>query len=212
MKTSSFLKLILGNLNSYNAVFKENNGRKIFTKHLLKDKQFVIGDFTYGKPIVRHWGESATLEIGKFCSIAANVHIFLGGNHRVDWVTTYPFPAFSSFFPAAKEIVGHPATKGNVVIGNDVWIGNGATIMSGVTIGDGAVVGTMAVVAKDVKPYEIVVGNPARPIRKRFNDKIIANLLILQWWNLPMEEIEKIMPLLCSDPDHFFENYRTDDT
>ena len=179
MGTHSFLKFILKKLNLYNADSKLLGNDEIFTKNLLNGKQFIIGDFTYGKPRVHHWGENATLQIGKFCSIAENVNIYLGGNHRIDWITTYPFSALTQYFPMAKGIVGHPTTKGNVVIGNDVWIGNGATIMSGVTIGDGAVIGTMAVVAKDVKPYEIVVGNPARLIKKRFNDETIAKLLIL---------------------------------
>jgi len=202
------IKLHLGNVVS--RLVGEDSEHKIFTKHLLKGKQFIIGDFTYGEPIIHYWGEGATLQIGKFCSIAGNVNIFLGGNHRIDWITTYPFSALSSFFPMAKGIVGHPATKGDIVIRNDVWIGYGATIMSGVTIGDGAVVGTMAVVSKDVKPYEIVVGNPAHPVKKRFSDEIIAKLLMLKWWDLPMEKIKKIMPLLCSDAENFFNNYKID--
>ena len=211
MRISSPLKFILKKLNLSNSISKLlGNDKEIFTKNLLRGNQFIIGDFTYGKPKVHHWGESATLQIGKFCSIAINVNIFLGGNHRTDWVTTYPFSVLTKYFPMANGIVGHPATKGNVVIGNDVWIGNGATIMSGVTVGDGAVIGAMAVVAKDVKPYEIVIGNPARPIKKRFSDEIIEKLLILQWWNLSIEDIEKIMPLLCSDAELFFENYKSD--
>ncbi len=207
-----FFKYFLKKYNSDNIVFnlfKRYKQRTVFTKYLLKDKRFIIGDFTYGKPQIYDYGEKSILQIGKFCSIAPSVRIFLGGNHRMDWVTTYPFSALSTYFSKSKtvEILGHPASKGNVVIGNDVWIGYGATIMSGVTIGDGAVIGAMAVVAKDVKPYEIVVGNPAYPVKKRFDDEVIDKLLQLQWWNFPITEIEKMIPLLCSDPVHFFENH-----
>jgi hypothetical protein len=102
-------------------------------------------------------------------------------------------------FPKARGITGHPATKGDVVIGNDVWLGTGATVLSGVTIGDGAVVGAHALVAKAVPPYAIVAGNPARLIRLRFSRKIIAQLLALQWWYWPEEQVNALAPLLCSD-------------
>lgn len=158
-----------------------------------------FGEFSYSCPIdARSWGEGTSYKIGKFCSIADNLTIFLGGNHRCDWVSTYPFPSFSDQFPEASEIHGHPATKGNVIIGNDVWIGSHVTILSGVTIGDGAVVGAFSVVAKNVPPYAIVAGNPARVIRYRFDEKTIAQLLQLQWWNWPIEKIRKNVHLLCS--------------
>ena len=102
-------------------------------------------------------------------------------------------------FPEAKDISGHPATKGNVIIGNDVWIGYKATIMSGVTIGDGAVIGACSVVTKDVKPYEIVAGNPAKVIRKRFSDEIIIQLLKIAWWNWPIEKIKAEIEFLCNN-------------
>lgn len=159
-----------------------------------------FGEYSYAQPItVRSWGEGANYSVGKFCSIADEVTIFLGGNHRTDWVSTYPFPAFGRNFPEAIGIEGHPSTKGNVVICNDVWIGSHATILSGVTIGDGAVVGAYSVVAKDVPPYAVVAGNPARIIRYRFNEKIIKQLLALQWWHWPIEKIRKSVYLLCSD-------------
>jgi len=101
---------------------------------------YQAGDFTYGVPAVWRWGEPATLIIGKFCSLSTEIVIFLGGNHRPDFVTTYPFSSVANW-PEAAMIEGHPATKGDVRIGNDVWIGMGAWIMSGVTIGDGAVIG-----------------------------------------------------------------------
>lgn len=159
-----------------------------------------IGDFSYGCPKILHWGEPARLRIGKFCSIAGEVKIFLGGNHRTDWITTYPFsgPKLSKVWLKGKHIEGHPATKGNVVIGNDVWVGYGAIILSGVKIGDGAVIGAEAVVAKDVRPYAIVAGNPAREIKRRFDDETIDQLLEKKWWDWPVDKIKKNISILCS--------------
>jgi len=163
-----------------------------------------IGDYTYTSPITVHGVDhryyKTYYSIGKFCSIAGYCTIFLGGNHRPDWVSTYPFPAFEGAFPETKGIMGHCATKGNVAIGNDVWIGMHVSILSGVTIGDGAVVGAYSVVAKDVPPYAIVAGNPAKLIRYRFDQKTIEQLLKLKWWDWPIEEIKKNVHLLCS-PD-----------
>ncbi|HEX5127349.1 MAG TPA: CatB-related O-acetyltransferase, partial [Rhodocyclaceae bacterium] len=125
--------------------------------------QYSIGRGTYGDDLlVRNWNEGTTLRIGNYCSIAAGVKIYLGGEHRTDWVTTYPF---SALWPEAAHIEGHPRSKGDVTIGNDVWIGTEAMILSGVTIGDGAVIGARAVVSRDVPPYAIVAGNPASVVR-----------------------------------------------
>ncbi len=143
-------------------------------------RRFAVGEGTYGEPRVLHWGEAATLRVGKYCSIAEGVTIFLGGNHRTDWITTYPFPVFRA---SARTIKGHPATRGDVVIGHDVWIGAGATILSGVRIGDGAVVGACAVVTREVPAYTIVAGNPARVVRNRFSETDVARLLALAWWD-----------------------------
>ena len=105
----------------------------IYTKDLLGDR-YKIGDYTYGIPRVDLLGEGASLRVGKYCSIGTNVTIFLGSEHHLDWVSTYPFPFL---WPEGRSIPGHPFTKGDIVIGNDVWIGFGATLLSGVTIGDG---------------------------------------------------------------------------
>lgn len=154
-----------------------------------------IGRGTYGWLRVVDAGEGATLKIGAFCSIAKGVTILLGGEHHTEWITTFPFPAL---WRAAREIPGHPRTKGAVIIGNDVWIGQDALILSGVTIGDGAVIAARAVVTKSVEPYTIVGGNPARAIRKRFSDVVIAQLLKIKWWEWSSGEIEKNLPLLLS--------------
>lgn len=159
-----------------------------------------VGRHTYGHELiaVRHWGEPAELRIGSFCSIADKVDVFLGGNHRPDWVTTYPFPAFPEKWPRARGIEGVPATNGDVTIGNDVWIGSNATILSGVTIGDGAVVGADSTVAGDVRPYAIVAGNPARELRLRFDPQTIERLLALRWWEWSDERIAANADLLSS--------------
>jgi chloramphenicol O-acetyltransferase type B len=158
--------------------------------------QYQFGRGTYGYNLkVASWGEGATLKIGAFCSISSGVEIFLGGNHRPDWVTTYPFNILN---PAARHIQGQPKSKGDVIIGNDVWIGNGALILSGVHIGDGAVIGARSVVAKDVPPYGIVVGNPARNIRMRFDDATIMRLLNLKWWDWDDTKIQKYLPVMLN--------------
>jgi len=188
-------------------------GRKpktLYTKDVL-GSQYTIGDFTYGLPTIKHWGEKATLKIGKFCSFADNVTIFLGGNHRTDWVSTYPFNVLCDAFPNAKTIIGHPATKGNVSIGNDVWIGFHATILSGVSIGNGAVIAANAVVTKDVPPYAIVAGNPAQIVKFRFSTETIDLLQKIQWWNWPIEKINSNVKKICnSDIDVFVKEHIND--
>lgn len=157
-----------------------------------------VGDFSYGIPCVRSWGEGAKLIIGKFCSIASGVVIMLGGEHRVDWNSTYPFNALMP--DSFGYIKGHPHTKGDVIIGNDVWIGSDAKIMSGVTIADGCVIGANAVVTKDIhKPYTIVGGIPARIIRRRFSGMKISRLCKMQWWNWSDKDIVSVIPLLQSN-------------
>jgi len=175
-----------------------------YTRELLKGDIFEVGEFTYGIPKV-HFDEGypVMLRIGKFCSIAPAVEIFLGMNHRLDWCSTYPFsspvPEVSDLWPEAADIKGFPSSHGDVNIGNDVWIGLGATILSGVTIGDGAVVGAKAVVTGDVPPYAVAVGNPARIVKMRFDEQVIAKLLDLQWWHWPTDKIRRAVHLLCSN-------------
>lgn len=159
--------------------------------------QYRIGRGTYGDLIVRSWKEGATLSIGQFCSIAAGVKIFLGGEHRTDWVTTYPFPIL--WREQAGHIGGHPKSRGDVTIGNDVWLGTDSVIMSGVTIGDGSVVGARAVVTHDVPAYGIVVGNPARLVRYRFDSHTITRLQAIRWWDWSDERIAHYLPTMLSN-------------
>jgi len=173
------------------AFYTKDNLRELVTRSIAR-----VGDYSYGDPEIRHWGEDARLSIGRYCSFARGVTVFLGGNHRADWVTTYPFSALPKLWPEAAGIAGHPATNGDVVIGNDVWFGDGAAVLSGVTIGNGAVVGARALVTRDVPAYGIVGGNPARLIRRRFTEEIAAALEAIAWWDWPEDKVRAEMPRL----------------
>jgi acetyltransferase-like isoleucine patch superfamily enzyme len=175
-------------------LFKSSK-RAFYTKDILGDP-YIIGDHTYGNPNVVSLGGGVSLTIGKYCSISRNVLIFLESEHRTDWISTYPFPLL---WKEADGIPGHPTTKGNVIIGNDVWIGFGTTILSGVTIGDGAVLGACSVVTQNVPPYAIVAGNPARIVRNRFNEETIQKLLQIRWWDWPDEKVKENIHLICSN-------------
>jgi len=194
-RVKSALKILFGLSNRKNI---------FFTKDFYINKKYKIGDYTYGNPQVIFENKNANLIIGKYCSISSGVTIFLGGNHRYDWVTTYPFNDLPNYYPEARNIIGHPATKGNVEIGNDVWIGRNVTILSGVKIMDGAVIAAESVVTKDVGPYEIWGGNPARFIKKRFSDELINQLVLIKWWNWEHSKVIKNVELLQSNNIEYF--------
>lgn len=185
------------------AAFRRRNERRM--DHCPDYGRHVVGRYSYGRPRIEFEASGARLTIGQFCSFADEVQIFLGGEHRTDWVTTYPFPAM---IPEARGFAGHPATRGDVVIGNDVWVGRGACILSGVRIGDGAVIGANAVVSRDVAPYTVAAGNPARPVRLRFSERQAAELLRIRWWDWPLEKIVAELPWLLSPGiDAFIERH-----
>ena len=160
-------------------------------------ERLTMGRGTYGNPrVVTYPGDTSRVTIGSFTSIGRDVHLMDGGNHRIDWVSTFPFRAVYGLDGAYED--GHPATKGDIEIGSDVWIGRGARVMSGVTIGDGAVVAAYSVVTRDVRPYAIVAGVPASEQRRRFTDEQIDALLEIAWWEWPMERIMASVSLLCN--------------
>ena len=140
------------------------------------------------------------LKIGKFCSIACGAKfLFTSANHTMRSLSTYPFPIFFEEWGLdAKDIRSAWDNKGDIVIGSDVWIGYEAVILSGVTVGDGAIIGTRAVVTKDVPPYTVVGGVPAKPIRKRFDDAAIEKLESLRWWDWDYEKIKRSIPAIQS--------------
>lgn len=158
---------------------------------------YQVGLGTYGIPVVHDWHEGTRLRVGSYCSIADNVQIFLGGQHRTDWVSSYPFP---DYLPEAEHIKDFGGSRGDVVIGSDVWLCSNCTILSGVTVGHGAVIASGAVVSRDVAPYAVMAGNPAVQIRWRFETESRAALLASAWWEWPEAEIRQIVDKLCS-PD-----------
>lgn len=178
----------------------------IYLKHVITNPNITVGDFTMYNDFVNdpmlfeknnvlyHYPiNHDKLQIGKFCSIACGVKfLFNSANHTLSSLSTYPFPLFFEEWGLEKKDVTNAwDNKGDIVIGNDVWIGYEAVILAGVTIGDGAIIGTRAVVTKDVPPYTIVGGVPAKPIKKRFSEETISALLEIQWWNWSKERIAR---------------------
>jgi acetyltransferase-like isoleucine patch superfamily enzyme len=195
-------------------VFEGRNPASDYSGSIGKSR-VTVGRFSYGIDNfkVLQWGEGAAFSVGRFCSIAKNVTVFLGGNHRTDWISTFPFGFMFTEQLGSEKFEGLPSSRGDVVIGNDVWIGDGATIMSGVTIGDGAVVAANSHVVKNVAPYSIVGGNPAVLIRNRFPQSTIEKLLTLKWWDLPTEDVRQLAPQLSGSPaeedlSHLIIHYR----
>lgn len=176
--------------------------RLCFLKNIITNPNIIVGDYTYyddfedvanfEKNVKYHFdfiGDK--LIIGKFCQIASGATFIMnGGNHLTDAISTFPFQIFGEAWADAMEGKSYP-TKGDTVIGNDVWIGYDATIMPGVTVGHGAIIATKAVVTKDIPPYAIVGGNPAKVIKMRFSESKVEKLLALAWWDWPIERITK---------------------
>ena len=178
---------------------------EIYVKPTITNPNVIVGEFTYiadsdfERHVTHHYDFIGDrLIIGKFCQIAAGVEFVMNGaNHRMNTVTTFPFYTLEGWDAAPPPLSELPL-KGDTVIGSDVWIGQNATILPGVRIGDGAIIGANSVVGRDVPPYTVVAGNPAREIRKRFDDEMIALLLAWRWWDKRVEEINALIPLLSS--------------
>ena len=181
--------------------------RLVYLKNIIENPNILVGDYTYyddfenpenfEKNVLYHCDfEGDKLIIGKFCSIASDVKFIMnGGNHRTDWFTNYPFPIFGSGWEVAMP--DSWPNKGDTIIGNDVWIGYGATIMPGVRVGDGAIIASLSVVTRRVEPYAVVGGNPAKEIRKRFEDSIIQDLLEIRWWDWEIDKITRNIKAIC---------------
>ena len=181
--------------------------KEIYVKPTITNPNIIVGDFTYiaDSEFESHvtnfypWSRDKLI-IGKFCQIAAGVEFVMNGaNHQMNAISTFPFYTLEGWNmepPAANDL----PLKGDTVIGNDVWIGQHAVILPGVHIGDGAIIGANSVVGSDVEPYTIVVGNPAKVLRKRFDDELIELLLSFKWWDKSIDVINALIPILtCSD-------------
>jgi virginiamycin A acetyltransferase len=180
----------------------QQTDRLCFLKNIITNPNIIVGDYTYyddfervenfEKNVKYHFDFTGDkLIIGKFCMIASGVEFIMNGaNHLVNALSTYPFAIFGNGWQEAMAGKEYPS-KGNIEVGNDVWIGYKAVIMAGVKIGDGAIIGAYSVVTKDVEPYAMVGGNPAKEIRKRFPEEVIKDLLEIQWWHWDKEKLTR---------------------
>ena len=181
--------------------------KEIYVKPTIKNPNIIVGDFTYiaDSEFESHvtnyypWSRDKLI-IGKFCQIAAGVEFVMNdANHQMNTVTTFPFYTLEGWEMNAPDPSEMPF-KGDTVIGNDVWIGQNAVILPGVRIGDGAIIGANSVVGSNVAPYTIVIGNPAKVLRKRFDEELTDLLLRFKWWDKSFDEIDRLIPILtCSD-------------
>ncbi len=197
-----------------NAVFPNEYGTSCFIKNVITSPNIQVGEYTYyddpadptgfeKNNVLFHYPEFGDrLIIGKFCALAAGTKFIMGAaNHRISSVTTYPFHVFGGAWAEnSPEHLAQLPFKGDTVVGNEVWFGRECVVMPGVRIGDGAVIGAYSLVTRDVEPYSVVGGNPARFIKKRFHESLIEALLQLKWWDLPPEALANLLPVLCS-PD-----------
>lgn len=187
------------------AIFR--NGQRLFSRQVAEGR-LKIGRHSYGEPVVVAARDSTVrVTIGNFCSIADGVTFLCSGDHRPDWVTTFPFRLRLGLPGAGAD--GHPRHKGDIVVGHDVWIGRDVMILEGVHIGHGAVVAARSLVTRDVAPYSIVAGTPARELRPRFPPGIVADLLAVEWWHWDDRTILERIPELCStEVEAFARRYR----
>ena len=178
--------------------------KEIYVKPTIKNPNIIVGDFTYiadsefESHVTHHYEWNGDkLIIGKFCQIAAGVKFVMNGaNHQMDAVSTFPFYTLEGWNMEPPAL----SSRGDTVVGNDVWIGQNAVILPGVHIGDGAIIGANSIVGSNVTPYTIVVGNPAKELRKRFDDELIDLVLKFKWWDKSIDEIDSLIPILtCSN-------------
>ena len=194
-----------------NIIYPRRDHETVYLKNVITDPRILVGDFTFYNDFVRDPAQFQSnnvlyhypineerLIIGKYCSIACGAKfLFTSANHAMRSLSTYPFPIFANHWGLDWADVSEAwDNKGDTVIGNDVWIGYEAVILQGVKIGDGAIIGTRAVVTRDVAPYSIVGGVPAREIGKRFPPDVIERLLALRWWDWPHETVQANLPLM----------------
>ena len=181
--------------------------KEIYVKPTIKNPNIIVGDFTYiadlefESHVTHHYDWNGDkLIIGKFCQIAAGVEFVMNGaNHQMNAVSTFPFYTLEGWNMNVPAMADMPL-KGDTIIGNDVWIGQNAVILPGVHIGDGAIIGANSVVGSNVAPFSIVIGNPAKELRKRFDNELIELMLKFKWWEKSIEEIDGLIPVLtCSD-------------
>ena len=178
---------------------------EIYVKPTITNPNLIVGDFTYiadsefEHHVTHHYPWNGDkLIIGKFCQIAAGVEsVMNGANHQMNAVSTFPFYTLEGWSMAPPPSSEMPL-RGDTVIGNDVWIGQNAVILPGVRIGDGAIIGANSVVGSDVAPYTIVVGNPAKLLRRRFDEELTDLMLAWKWWDKPVEEIDSLIPILTN--------------
>lgn len=186
----------------------KTHSKLIFLKNFVKSKNIIIGDYTYYADLangaedfeernVLYNKEKVKLIIGKFCAIAAGTRFLLTGNHKLDAISTYPFPLFGDLWDHPYNFFDLPV-KGDIVVGNDVWFGYDSIIGNGVKIGNGAIIGTRAVVVKEVPAYSIVGGNPAKVVKMRFDDNTIERLQKIAWWDWSIEKISRNLKVISS--------------
>lgn len=201
----------MSDLPNPNEIFPTEYKTFCFLKNVMTAPNISVGEYTYyddpedptafeRKNVLFNWPEFGdSLRIGKFCALASGVTFIMGSaNHRMSSISTYPFHVFGGAWAAnTPPHLDQLPRKGDTVVGNDVWIGRESVIMPGVTIGDGAVIAAYSVVTRDVEPYTLVGGNPARFIRRRFDEELTARLLRLRWWDFAPEQLAEFLPVLC---------------
>lgn len=186
------------------------NDKLVFLKNFVKAKNIFVGDYTYFDDqrngpekfetynvLYNYEFSKVKLVIGKFCAIAAETRFIMTGDHKLDAISTYPFPIFQQGWESAFSFADVPV-KGDIIVGNDVWFGYGCLIKGSVTIGHGAIIAAGAVVVKDVPPYAIVAGNPAKVVKMRFDDATIQRLLQIAWWDWNIDKINRNLKFICN--------------